>query len=315
MMEQILEKLNFTVFEFILKPERTMVFPAFKGNLFRGTLGKTLRGLTCAFRDRDCGECLIRDKCIYSQIFESHNTEDRSILKNIEKAPHPFIIDVPERHTLEYAAESQVRFFLTLIGEAVGYISYFVLAFEDIGKIGIGKPRVPFQVAAVRNFGNDVYDPAAKKISKDFRLLSGTDFEDEKKKRDSLTLAIESPLRLQFSGRLQKNITFEMLMRNLLRRIHLLSAFYCQGPDRVDFMDVIALARDVRTIAADLHWENQQRYSFRQEKEVAMGGIAGEITYQGDFRPFMKFLRLGEYLHLGKGTSFGLGRIRIKDQR
>lgn len=314
MMEQVLEKLSFSVFEFILQPDRTMVFPVFKGNIFRGALGKTLRGLTCAFRDRDCRECLIRDKCTYSQIFESHNTEGRSILKKIEKAPHPFIIHVPEKYTLEYTADKQVHFFLTLVGEAIDYISYFILAFEDIGRIGIGKPRVPFKVAAVRNFDKDIYDPAAKKIKKDFRLISGKDFTKKKIKGDSLTITIESPLRLQFAGSLQKQITFDMLMRNLLRRIHLLSAFYCQGPDRVDFLDLIALAGNIKTSAADLHWENLQRYSYRQEKEIAMGGIAGEITYRGDFQPFMPYLRVGEHLHVGKGTAFGLGKIHIKDQ-
>jgi CRISPR/Cas system endoribonuclease Cas6 (RAMP superfamily) len=39
--------------------------------------------------------------------------------------------------------------------------------------------------------------------------------------------------------------------------------------------------------------------------------IIGEITYKGDFEPFRQYIRLGEYVHVGKGSSFGLGRYRV----
>jgi hypothetical protein len=47
--------------EFVLVPEDTIVFPGFIGNVFRGALGKTLRNLTCAFKGKNCIDCLIRD--------------------------------------------------------------------------------------------------------------------------------------------------------------------------------------------------------------------------------------------------------------
>ncbi|MDI7261613.1 MAG: CRISPR system precrRNA processing endoribonuclease RAMP protein Cas6, partial [Thermodesulfobacteriota bacterium] len=33
--------------------------------------------------------------------------------------------------------------------------------------------------------------------------------------------------------------------------------------------------------------------------------------FEGDFEPFMPFLLLGEFIHVGKGTSFGLGKYEI----
>ncbi|MCK4763210.1 MAG: hypothetical protein KAW12_13520 [Candidatus Aminicenantes bacterium] len=52
-MNQVLDKLRFTVFEFVLAPEKTIIFPPFKGNVFRGALGKALKELTCAFKTKD----------------------------------------------------------------------------------------------------------------------------------------------------------------------------------------------------------------------------------------------------------------------
>lgn len=44
---------------------------------------------------------------------------------------------------------------------------------------------------------------------------------------------------------------------------------------------------------------------------MKMGGFIGSITFEGDFKEFIPFLLLGEYVHVGKGTSFGLGKYEI----
>ena len=44
---------------------------------------------------------------------------------------------------------------------------------------------------------------------------------------------------------------------------------------------------------------------------MMMGGFIGPITFEGDFEVFLPFLLPGEYLHVGKGTSFGLGKYEI----
>jgi hypothetical protein len=42
-------------------------------------------------------------------------------------------------------------------------------------------------------------------------------------------------------------------------------------------------------------------------------GIVGEGVLTGDLEPFLPYLRLGEYLHAGKGASWGFGRVEIRD--
>jgi CRISPR/Cas system endoribonuclease Cas6 (RAMP superfamily) len=44
---------------------------------------------------------------------------------------------------------------------------------------------------------------------------------------------------------------------------------------------------------------------------MKLGGVVGEITYEGDITAFMPYLKAGEILHIGKGTSFGLGKYQI----
>ncbi len=312
-MRDVFEYLEFAVFEFLLVPQGTVVFPGFKGNVFRGALGKTMRNLTCAFKEKACSDCLIRDKCIYARIFESLHVEGESILNKVENAPHPFVLYIPGKYDLQYPVNSKIRFFLVLVGEAIEYISYFILAFEEIGKQGIGNTRTGFKVEMVTSSGVSIYNPLEKKVNKDFPIIPGRRYLEQGPGQavQAVTISMDSPLRLKFNRVFQKHITFEILIRNLLRRIQLLSALYCGGPPRVDFNDLIEKSKKIKVSSSKIHWEQQSRYSFRQEKILHMNGVSGTIEFTGDITPFMPFLETGEYLHVGKGTAFGLGKITI----
>lgn len=124
-------------------------------------------------------------------------------------------------------------------------------------------------------------------------------------------LSFLTPTRIKYENSLTKDLEFHVLFRNLLRRISLLSYFHCDYKlDDRGFKDLIEQARDVRTINQKLHWHDWERYSNRQETRMKMGGVMGEITYEGDLTPFWPYIRLGEYVHVGKGSSFGLGKYR-----
>jgi len=43
-----------------------------------------------------------------------------------------------------------------------------------------------------------------------------------------------------------------------------------------------------------------------------MGGLIGRVVYRGDLTPFTPYLRLGELVHVGKGTVMGMGRYQME---
>ena len=75
---------------------------------------------------------------------------------------------------------------------------------------------------------------------------------------------------------------------------------------------MIQRAQDVIVKERDTHWHDWERYSARQDVRMKMGGILGSVTFSGDLSEFMPYLLLGGHLHVGKGTSFGLGRYEIR---
>lgn len=130
----------------------------------------------------------------------------------------------------------------------------------------------------------------------------------------TLDLLFLTPTRLKFDGNLSPKPEFHILFRNLLRRISLLSYFHCAEQLDLDFKGLIEKSKEVRVRKEKLSWYDWERYSNRQDTKMMMGGFIGSITFEGDFEPFLPFILLGEYVHVGKGTSFGLGKYEIKGQ-
>ena len=92
----------------------------------------------------------------------------------------------------------------------------------------------------------------------------------------------------------------------------MLSYFHCGEELNLNFREVIERAKEVETLSKNLRWHDWERYSNRQKTRMTMGGFMGEVTYGGDLEEFQPFIKLGEYVHLGKGSSFGLGKYEIK---
>jgi hypothetical protein len=99
----------------------------------------------------------------------------------------------------------------------------------------------------------------------------------------------------------------------LLRRISLITYFHTDTPLETDFAALTKQARLHNFSAQQLKWYDWTRYSSRQQTEMNMGGLIGslQLDMQG-LEPFWPYLWLGQWTHLGKGTSMGMGAYSIK---
>ena len=82
--------------------------------------------------------------------------------------------------------------------------------------------------------------------------------------------------------------------------------------DDANFVALRTLASEVRVLHSrlvPLHW---QRHSVEGDTRHPLHGVLGELLLAGPLLPFLPFLRLAEQVHVGKSTSFGLGRIQVE---
>jgi CRISPR-associated endoribonuclease Cas6 len=62
----------------------------------------------------------------------------------------------------------------------------------------------------------------------------------------------------------------------------------------------------------NLEWQDWERYSNRQERRMKFWGFVGSVVFEGNLKPYLPLIKLGEYIHLGSKTSFGMGKYEIR---
>ena len=321
-----MEKFYFSRFTFSVTPKTTLLLPSYNGSTLRGGFGHAFRRIICAFKGKECADCLLRHQCVYAYVFETPIPADAQIMRKYTAAPHPFILEPPMNNRKSYQKGEDLSFGLTLIGRAADYLPYFIYAFEELGRIGIGKGRGKYELREVAEEGGESEgDSFPKKrviYSGDTKLLTQTSppiqwsdiLMNHPEPPNAIQVSFITPTRIKYKNSLTKDLKFHVFFRNLLRRISLLSYFHCNHRiDDTRFKDLIEQAGKIKTVKRSLYWHDWERYSNRQETRMKMGGFMGEITYEGELREFWPYIKLGEYVHVGKGSGFGLGRYRIEE--
>ena len=144
-----LRKIRYARFRLEMVAIDRLRLPPYKGSTLRGAFGHAFKKLVCVKRDLDCSTCLIRDRCVYYYVFETPFGGEGEP-RGYTFAPHPFVIEPPEGAQRIYEPETEFQVGLILVGRALDYLPYFIYAFEDMGRrgLGIGRGKAALKQAA-----------------------------------------------------------------------------------------------------------------------------------------------------------------------
>ncbi|MCX7973803.1 MAG: CRISPR system precrRNA processing endoribonuclease RAMP protein Cas6 [Candidatus Aminicenantes bacterium] len=131
------------------------------------------------------------------------------------------------------------------------------------------------------------------------------------KRSKYLAINFITPTRIKYQDEFISVPEFHIIIRSLMRRISNLSYFHCGETLNINFDYLINQATKIKIDKISINWVEWERFSFIQERRMKFGGFVGEVIYKGDLSKFLPFLILGEYIHVGKGASFGLGLYKI----
>lgn len=328
--------------DFKLEAIDDISLPPYKGAALRGGFGSAFRRVVCALRRNDCDGCMLKAQCVYAYIFETAPPKNTGIMGagSYARVPHPFIIEPPLEGERVFRPGETISFGLVLVGKAVEYLPYFIYAFEELGRSGLGKGRGKFRLSRAEECGAAVYSSDEKRLScgavRELRVMGQEPPQSPFNKgggtslppvgtpsllkrgpggvpsTGGATLRFLTPLRIISDDSPAAELPFHLLIRTLLRRVGLLYHFHCGGSEPTwDHLALIEKSMDVSVAHNGLRWWDWERYSTRQHARIKMGGVVGEITYRGEMAPFMPLLAAGEVLHVGKGTSMGLGKYQL----
>ncbi len=291
--------------------------PRFKGSALRGAFGHGLKRVCCAQRWQSCEQCLLAEACAYSYIFLNHKTKSSSPSK-LSSRPHPYVLSPVDNGTTVFQVGDEIVFKLLLFGSrAVGMLPYIVYALMEMGKTGLGKGNRSgsgrFKLLSVRNDKHLFYDYNRQEFvhsqdTIDLRLVN------ESVSCGRLLVNFSTPLRMKNKQRLVTKPDFQTLVRGVLRRVSSLEDAYGEGYPELNYKELIDRAAGVKSELADTRWYETTRYSNRQKQKMNFGGIVGQAIYQGNLTAFLPLFRYCEIVHIGKQTTFGLGKIKLETE-
>jgi hypothetical protein len=310
---------------FNLHPKAPLHMPAYnKGNVIRGGFGSTFRRIVCHASCRDPETCELRSVCPYTAVFHPFVPDGSEKIRLNRDIPRPFVIKPPLETKEVYLPGERLSFDLVVVGKIKDYLPYFIVTFKELSQAGLGRGRAAVELTAVTNIdGNgaespiynhhtNLVQPPTEGIS--WADVSGSRASDNgARKARRVTLQFLTPTMLKADAAPVRKPTFGAIAKRLRDRINALAYFYCGRGLDIDFRALGELAEKVVTVADSTCWVESARYSRRREVTHDLSGFVGEVSFEGALELFLPYLKLGEYLHVGKNAVFGNGWYKIAE--
>ncbi|MBI3015697.1 MAG: hypothetical protein HYY65_11720, partial [Candidatus Tectomicrobia bacterium] len=157
-----------------------LALPDYKRSALRGGFGHVFRKIGCMASSLGAGQCTLRERCPYHYIFETPPPAGSQILDKVPTAPQPFILEPPLDTKRFYEPGEELSFGLILIGRAIDYLPYFIYAFDELGRNGIGKGKGKYQLHSVTSedqagHNTQIYWPEKHLLKDGFSILRADD--------------------------------------------------------------------------------------------------------------------------------------------
>jgi len=296
-----------------------LILPQYKGSTLRGGFGSAFRKIACACRHEECKSCLLKHNCSYAYIFETSPPENTQVLSQYESVTKPFVLQPPMDTKTNYQKGEILAFGLVLFGKAIACLPYFILAFKELGETGIGKFRRPFNLERIVTTNPftaqevEIYSRPEGKVLNCNLSVNKCDLlaNLQNSPINEINIEFQTMTKIKSGDIFIRYIEFHMLIRALLRRLSSVYYFHHGLEWKIDFPGLIKKAEQVERMLDHTRWEDWERYSSRQDAKIKMGGVVGKVTYKGELSEFIPVLKLGELIHVGKSSTFGMGRYKI----
>lgn len=299
--------LGYTSLDFVCSFTSKAELPEFKGSAIRGSIGHSLKKVVCALRHQECSSCMLQNSCLYFQTFENNRNE----------FINPYVLDFSLETKRDYQVDDRIKFSLNLFGDVAEKVPYFIYSIIEMGSNGIGKEiegkRGSFVVESVSSNGELVYSNDKKVVDSIPRIFIEEPKVENSVKVDCMKIIFVTPLRVKEGNLFVDKITFELLIKSVLRRISQVWKQFVGKELELEYRQLIEDSKRVKVFEDNTFWKDWTRYSSRQKEKLKIGGVMGDITFVGQLSSYYALLKTAEKLHLGKQTSFGLGKIKIEN--
>ena len=236
-----------------------------------------------------------------------------------EEVPRPFVLRPPQgQRVLQPGERFEVG--LTVFGGSLRFLAHFLYCFEEMGRRGVGQVPARFRVltcAVVREDG--MREPffqggvphgymASAPEPDQLNLLA----HETEPPWLGVDVDFLTPTRMLHRGRAVLDPPFHVLVRGLLRRVDALARMHGSLTLDVDYSGLISLAEQVETVESRARVYQWERRWNRQGRNLKVEGFVGRVRYGSGAAAFLPLLRACQVCHVGKSTTFGMGRYDLQ---
>lgn len=270
--------------------------PQYAGSNLRGAFGHALKNIACLSAAQHRGQCMCQpaDSCVYRQLFEPPMRFLET--QREQHIPTPLIIE-PVIGGCVLQVHEQHYFDLVLVGAfAHSQLPIIQLAWQRALHDGIGTKDEQNKRGSARLLGIQLFDQPQLTIPPNPKTVH---------------IQITAPMRLQQQGEwvTAANLTPKVLIWSMIRRYHLMHEVYGQSQS-LDF-ETLQPAINVLGLDRRLRWTEWTRWSNRQKQEMQLSGLTGRVLLSNVSDTLWPYIYLGQWLHAGKNSMFGLGQYHI----
>jgi hypothetical protein len=302
-------------YRFVAEAVTRIEMAPYAGSAWRGLLGGSLRRTSCITHQPTCEACLVRANCAFFHLFEIAPPPQG--MPSHRAASHPFVLDLATDGAREVHPGDHLELGVTLIGDANALLPNLVYALIGAGETGLGRGHGRFALRHVlqeRSLSHGDWDPI-------FDALGGTltPFDAGPVTLPApwpgVCVELLTPLRIKRFGRFVGPAEFQAadFLRHLCWRLDTLDHQFSTEPPQGFWARHGERITQAPPLASRLRWLDWTRYSSRQATTMQLGGLVGTFVLPealaADLWPL---LWLGQWVHVGKATSFGLGAYRLR---
>jgi hypothetical protein len=290
--------------------------PGKSGNIVRGAFGTIFRQLVCAEDCHSTRACEQRSTCPYARIFEpvAQPAEGPS---GLHDWPRPFVFRAAHLDGATIEPGRPFHFDVHVFDLKDPTIVYFILAFAQIAKEGIGPRRGRARLvradqldeagrAAARIYDGQTFVPNELLPPIHLDLSAGAE------PVNKVRIRFMTPTELKHGQLLATRPEFAVLFGRIRDRISTLRALYGPGALEIDFKAMGERAALVKMTRCDLRFSEAERRSARSGERHPLGGFVGDTEYEGDLGEFMPYLRAAKWVGIGRQTVWGKGVIEVQ---
>lgn len=298
-------------YRFVFSVNRCLVLPGYAGSAIRGVFGHALKKTSCITGLKNCNECGLKKTCPYTGLFKLDARQEYRSGMNAA-ATNPYIIEAPLCGKREYKQGERFEFDLVLAGPVVSQLALCVHAMRQAFYKGIGPANGTAELQQVieQNSAETIWSADQPEVLKHSTVMQPAKGMGTMKR--GCTVEVQTPLRLAAKGKLLSagDLGATEFLTAVVRRVASLVEGNMNQTLDADFRELRKKTHEIES-STELRWREWERYSNRQKQAMSAGGLVGTIELRGDLEPFLPFLKIASFVHVGKMTSFGNGKIQI----